>query len=63
MPYPVVFEADYAEGRSRPKALFRSLLPVPQFLRVVVYAIVGAVAVVCAWSSDGVIPRAGGAAV
>ncbi len=49
MPYPVVFEADYAVTRSRVKAVFRSFLAFPLFLLVLAYGIVGALAVVCAW--------------
>ena len=49
MSYPVTFEADYVEGRSRLTAFFRLLLAIPLAIVLYVYAIVACVAVVIAW--------------
>ena len=47
--YPVTFEADYEETRSRLTAFFRLLLAIPLFIWLYVYAIVAGIAVVIAW--------------
>jgi hypothetical protein len=49
MSYPVTFEADYVERRSRLTAFFRLLLAIPLAIVLYVYAIVACVAVVIAW--------------
>jgi hypothetical protein len=49
MSYPVTFEADYIEGRSRLTAFFRLILVIPLAIWLYVYAIVAYVAIVIAW--------------
>lgn len=49
MSYPVTFQADYAESRSRLTAFFRLILAIPLAIWLYVYALVAAVAVVIAW--------------
>jgi hypothetical protein len=49
MSYPVTFEADYAERRSRLTAFFRLILAVPLFIWLWVYEIAAGIAVVIAW--------------
>ncbi|MFZ0039923.1 MAG: DUF4389 domain-containing protein [Solirubrobacteraceae bacterium] len=49
MSYPVTFEADYEERRSRLTAFFRLILAIPLFIWLYVYAIVAGIAVVIAW--------------
>lgn len=49
MPYPVTFEADYAQTRSRASTFFRLLLAIPVYLWLYVYALGAGVAVVIAW--------------
>jgi hypothetical protein len=49
MPYPVTFEADYVDERSRLTAFFRLLLAIPLAIWLYVYAIVASIAVVIAW--------------
>jgi hypothetical protein len=49
MSYPVMFEADYVEERSRLTAFFRLLLAIPLAIWLYIYAIVGSIAVVIAW--------------
>ena len=49
MSYPVTFEADYAESRSRLTAFFRLILAIPLAIWLYLYAIVALVAVVIAW--------------
>ena len=47
--YPVTFEMDYAERRSRLKTFFRGLLAMPHFLFAGVYTLVFFVVYVIAW--------------
>jgi hypothetical protein len=49
MPYPVTFEADYVEQRSRLNAFFRLILAIPLAIWLYLYGIVAAIAVVIAW--------------
>lgn len=49
MPYPVTFEADYVERRSRLSVLFRFFLLIPLWIWLYVYGIVALVAVIVAW--------------
>jgi len=49
MPYPVTFEADYVQRRSRLTAFFRLLLAIPLAIWLYVYALIATVAVVIAW--------------
>jgi hypothetical protein len=49
MSYPVTFEADYVEGRSRLTAFFRLILVIPLAIWLYVYAIVAYVVIVIAW--------------
>ena len=49
MSYPVTFEADYAEQRSRLTAFFRLLLVIPLAIWLYVYAIVAWLAMAVAW--------------
>jgi hypothetical protein len=48
-PYPIGYEADFAEERSRLTTFFRYILAIPLFIVGFVYAIGAMVAVVCAW--------------
>jgi len=47
--YPVTFEADYVERRSRLTVFFRLILAIPLFIWLWIYQIVAAIAVVIAW--------------
>jgi hypothetical protein len=47
--YPVSFEADYVEQRSRLTAFFRLILVIPVAIWLYVYAIAAAIVVVIAW--------------
>jgi len=49
MSYPVTFEVDYAERRSRLSAFFRLLLVIPVAIWLYILAIVAYVAIVIAW--------------
>jgi len=49
MSYPVTFEADYAEERSRLTAFFRLILAIPLAIVLYVYALIAWVAIVIAW--------------
>jgi hypothetical protein len=49
MPYPVTFEADYVERRSRLTTFFRLILVIPLAIVLYVYAILAEIAVVIAW--------------
>jgi Domain of unknown function (DUF4389) len=49
MSYPVTFEADYAERRSRLTVFFRLLLAIPQAILLYLYAILAYIAIVFAW--------------
>src|SRR3979411_3039978 len=47
--YPVTFEADYVERRSRLTAFFRLILAIPLLIWWYVFAIVALIAIVIAW--------------
>jgi Domain of unknown function (DUF4389) len=47
--YPVTFEADYVERRSRLTTFFRLLLAIPVWIVLYVFALIACVAVVIAW--------------
>jgi hypothetical protein len=47
--YPVAFEADYVEERSRVTTFFRIILAIPLFIWGYIYGIAATVAVVIAW--------------
>ena len=49
MSYPVTFEVDYVERRSRLTALFRLLLAIPLVIWIYIYGLVASIAVVIAW--------------
>jgi hypothetical protein len=49
MSYPVTFEADYAQPRSRLTAFFRLLLAIPLAIWFYIYALVAWIIVVIAW--------------
>jgi hypothetical protein len=49
MSYPVSFEADYVERRSRLTAFFRLILVIPQAIWLYVYGILAYIAIVIAW--------------
>ncbi len=49
MSYPVSFEADYVERRSRLTTFFRLILAIPLFVVGYFYAIIAYVAIVIAW--------------
>jgi len=49
MPYPVTFEVDYAEQRSRLTAFFRLILVIPVAIWLYIYGLVALIAVVLAW--------------
>jgi hypothetical protein len=49
MPYPVSFEADYVERRSRLTAFFRAILVIPVGIVLYVFGIIASFAVVIAW--------------
>jgi hypothetical protein len=49
MPYPVTFECDFVERRSRLTTFFRWLLAIPLFIWAYVYMIVGYLAIFVAW--------------
>ena len=49
MPYPVTFEADYLQRRSRLTAFFRLILAIPLMIWLYFYAIVASIAIVIAW--------------
>jgi len=49
MSYPVTFEADYVERRSRLTVFFRLLLVIPVAIVLYVFAVIAAVAIVIAW--------------
>lgn len=49
MPYPVTFEADYAERRNRLTTFFRLILAIPLAIWLYLYAIVASVALLIAW--------------
>ena len=49
MSYPVSFEADYVERRSRLTAFFRLILAIPLAIWLYVYALVASIAIVIAW--------------
>jgi hypothetical protein len=47
--YPVTFEADYVERRSRLTAFFRLILAIPLAIWLYIYALVAYIAIVIAW--------------
>jgi hypothetical protein len=47
--YPVIFEADYVEKRSRLTTFFRWLLVIPQFIVMAFYGFAAGVVVIVAW--------------
>jgi Domain of unknown function (DUF4389) len=47
--YPVTFEADYVERRSRLTAFFRLILAIPLYIWLWLYGIVATIAIVAAW--------------
>lgn len=49
MPYPVTFEADYVERRSRLTTFLRPILTIPLWIVLYVYGILAMIAVVIAW--------------
>src|SRR5580698_7163451 len=49
MSYPVTFEVDYVERRSRLTAFFRLILAIPVAIWLYVYGIVACIAIVIAW--------------
>ncbi len=49
MPYPVTFQADYAERRNRLTAFFRLILAIPVAIVLYLYAIVASFAILIAW--------------
>lgn len=49
MSYPVVFEADYAERRSRARTFFRGLLAIPLLFWAYLYGAAAGIAVLFAW--------------
>jgi hypothetical protein len=49
MSYPVTFEAEYVEQRSRLTAFFRLILVIPVAIWLYLYAIVAGLAIVVAW--------------
>jgi uncharacterized protein DUF4389 len=49
VPYPVTFEADYVEQRSRLTTFFRWLLVIPQLIVMYFYGLAAGVVVVVAW--------------
>jgi len=49
MPYPVTFEADYVERRSRLTAFFRLILAIPLAIWLYLYGIAASIVLVIAW--------------
>jgi Domain of unknown function (DUF4389) len=49
MSYPVTFEADYVERRSRLTTFFRPILAIPLLIVLYVYAIIAMIVIVIAW--------------
>jgi hypothetical protein len=49
VPYPVTFEADYVEKRSRLTTFFRLLLAIPHLIFVYLYQLAAGVVVIVAW--------------
>ena len=49
MSYPVTFEADYIQGRSRLTAFFRLILAIPLAIWLYLYSLIAWVAVLIAW--------------
>jgi hypothetical protein len=49
VPYPVTFEVDYVQRRSRLTAFFRLILAIPLAIWLYVYALVASIALVIAW--------------
>jgi hypothetical protein len=49
MPYPVTFEMDFVEGRSRLTTFFRAILAIPQLVFAAFYGIAFFIAYIAAW--------------
>ena len=49
MAYPVTFEVDYVERRSRLTAFFRAILVIPVAIVLYIYGIIALIAIVIAW--------------
>ncbi|HEV2982360.1 MAG TPA: DUF4389 domain-containing protein [Solirubrobacteraceae bacterium] len=49
MPYPVSFEVDYVERRSRLTTFFRAILVIPLAIVLYIYGIVASIAILIAW--------------
>jgi uncharacterized protein DUF4389 len=49
MPYPVTFEMDYVEKRSRLTTFFRFFLAIPHFIFLYLYGLAAGIVVVVAW--------------
>jgi len=49
MSYPVTFEVDYVERRSRLTAFFRLVMAIPLAIWLYIYALVGSIVVAIAW--------------
>jgi Domain of unknown function (DUF4389) len=47
--YPVIFEADYVEKRSRLTTFFRWLLAIPQLIVIIFYGLAAGIVVIVAW--------------
>jgi hypothetical protein len=60
VPYPVTFEADYSERRSRLTSFFRLILAIPLFIWAYYYGIAACIAIVLGWFAiviTGRLPR------
>jgi hypothetical protein len=49
MAYPVIFEADYVEKRSRLTTFFRLILAIPHFILLYFYGLAAGIVVIVAW--------------
>src|SRR5262245_28463241 len=49
MPYPVTFEMDYVEKRSRLTTFFRFFLAIPHFIVLYLYGLAAAIVIIVAW--------------
>jgi Domain of unknown function (DUF4389) len=49
VPYPVTFEMDYVEKRSRLTTFFRLILAIPHFIVLYLYGLAAAIVVIIAW--------------
>jgi len=57
VPYPVTFEMDYVERRSRLTTLFRLILAIPHLIVLYLWGLVAGVAVILAWFALVVVAR------